>query len=87
MSNGFADTDLQITAGLVCVVCVCVVESALDDLDLNDFGVSVLERNLESSSGLPSVGVMLGIFQNTNMNTSFSINFTEMKITFICLPL
>ncbi|XP_012719553.2 RING finger protein unkempt homolog isoform X1 [Fundulus heteroclitus] len=37
-----------------------VVESALDDLDLNDFGVSALERSLESSSGLPSVGVMLG---------------------------
>ncbi|XP_037319324.2 RING finger protein unkempt homolog isoform X2 [Pungitius pungitius] len=37
-----------------------VVESALDDLDLNDFGVSVLERNLESSSALPSVGVMPG---------------------------
>uniref|UniRef100_A0A665VBG8 C3H1-type domain-containing protein n=1 Tax=Echeneis naucrates TaxID=173247 RepID=A0A665VBG8_ECHNA len=34
-----------------------VVESALDDLDLNDFGVSALERRLESSS---SVGVMLG---------------------------
>lgn len=32
-----------------------VVESALDDLDLNDFGVSALERSLESS-----VGVMLG---------------------------
>uniref|UniRef100_A0A3Q2GGV8 Unk zinc finger n=1 Tax=Cyprinodon variegatus TaxID=28743 RepID=A0A3Q2GGV8_CYPVA len=37
-----------------------VVESALDDLDLNDFGVSALERSLESSSGLPSMGVMLG---------------------------
>uniref|UniRef100_A0A3Q0T060 Unk zinc finger n=1 Tax=Amphilophus citrinellus TaxID=61819 RepID=A0A3Q0T060_AMPCI len=39
-----------------------VVESALDDLDLNDFGVSALERSLESSSSsaLPSVGVMLG---------------------------
>ncbi|KAF7642747.1 hypothetical protein LDENG_00251390 [Lucifuga dentata] len=37
-----------------------VVESALDDLDLNDFGVSALERSLESSSALPSVGVMLG---------------------------
>ncbi|XP_075889905.1 RING finger protein unkempt homolog isoform X2 [Nelusetta ayraudi] len=37
-----------------------VVESALDDLDLNDFGVSALERSLESSSTLPSVGAMLG---------------------------
>uniref|UniRef100_A0A3B5KXS7 Unk zinc finger n=1 Tax=Xiphophorus couchianus TaxID=32473 RepID=A0A3B5KXS7_9TELE len=37
-----------------------VVESALDDLDLNDFGVSALERSMESSSALPSVGVMLG---------------------------
>lgn len=37
-------------------------ESALDDLDLNDFGVSALERSLESSSALPTVGVMLGIF-------------------------
>lgn len=40
---------------------LCVTESALDDLDLNDFGVSALERSLESSSALPSVGVMLGI--------------------------
>ena len=39
---------------------VCIIESALDDLDLNDFGVSALERSLESSSALPSVGVMLG---------------------------
>lgn len=38
-----------------------VSESALDDLDLNDFGVSALERSLESSSTLPSVGAMLGI--------------------------
>ncbi|TWW81667.1 RING finger protein unkempt -like protein [Takifugu flavidus] len=37
-----------------------VVESALDDLDLNDFGVSALERSLESSSNLSNVGVMLG---------------------------
>ncbi|XP_030631114.1 RING finger protein unkempt homolog [Chanos chanos] len=37
-----------------------VVESALDDLDLNDFGVSALEKSLESSSVLPSVGLMLG---------------------------
>lgn len=37
-----------------------VSESALDDLDLNDFGVSALERSLESSSTLPSVGAMLG---------------------------
>ncbi|XP_037547123.1 RING finger protein unkempt homolog [Nematolebias whitei] len=36
-----------------------VVESALDDLDLNDFGVSALERSLESRS-LSSVGLMLG---------------------------
>uniref|UniRef100_A0A3B3BTU5 Unk zinc finger n=1 Tax=Oryzias melastigma TaxID=30732 RepID=A0A3B3BTU5_ORYME len=34
------------------------VVSALDDLDLNDFGVSALERSLESSR--PGVGVMLG---------------------------
>ncbi|KAI9529409.1 hypothetical protein NQZ68_011117 [Dissostichus eleginoides] len=33
-----------------------VVESALDDLDLNDFGAS----GLESSSALPNVGGMLG---------------------------
>lgn len=38
-----------------------MTESALDDLDLNDFGVSALERSMESSSALPSVGVMLGI--------------------------
>uniref|UniRef100_A0A3P8Z7U4 C3H1-type domain-containing protein n=1 Tax=Esox lucius TaxID=8010 RepID=A0A3P8Z7U4_ESOLU len=30
-----------------------VVESALDDLDLNDFGMSALERSLEGSSALP----------------------------------
>lgn len=39
----------------------CLTESALDDLDLNDFGVSALERSLESNSALPNVGVMLGI--------------------------
>ncbi len=39
---------------------MCIKESALDDLDLNDFGVSALERSLESSSALPSVGVVLG---------------------------
>lgn len=49
--------------------CVCsYTESALDDLDLNDFGVSALERSLESSSALPSVGVMLGISKRT-LNT------------------
>lgn len=42
---------------------VLSTESALDDLDLNDFGVSALERSLESTSGLPSVGVMLGIME------------------------
>ncbi|XP_026879047.2 RING finger protein unkempt homolog [Electrophorus electricus] len=36
-----------------------VVESALDDLDLNAFGVSALEKSLESSS-IPSMGLMLG---------------------------
>ncbi|TRY60315.1 hypothetical protein DNTS_013650 [Danionella cerebrum] len=36
-----------------------VVESALDDLDLNDFGVSALEKSLEGSA-LPSMGLMLG---------------------------
>lgn len=34
-----------------------VAESALDDLDLNNFGVSTLERRLESSS---TVGLVLG---------------------------
>ncbi|XP_028988996.1 RING finger protein unkempt homolog isoform X1 [Betta splendens] len=37
-----------------------VVESALDDLDLNDFGMSALDRSLESSSALSNVGIMLG---------------------------
>ncbi|KAL2101845.1 hypothetical protein ACEWY4_003606 [Coilia grayii] len=37
-----------------------VVESALDDLDLNDFGVSALEKSLESSSSLPSMGLIMG---------------------------
>ncbi|KAL7856689.1 hypothetical protein SRHO_G00155880 [Serrasalmus rhombeus] len=36
-----------------------VVESALDDLDLNAFGVSALEKSLESSS-MPSMGLMIG---------------------------
>ncbi|XP_038830824.1 RING finger protein unkempt homolog [Salvelinus namaycush] len=35
-----------------------VVESALDDLDLNDFGMSALQRSLDSSSALPRA--MLG---------------------------
>uniref|UniRef100_A0A4W5PU50 Unk zinc finger n=1 Tax=Hucho hucho TaxID=62062 RepID=A0A4W5PU50_9TELE len=35
-----------------------VFESALDDLDLNDFGMSALERSLDSSSALPRA--MLG---------------------------
>ncbi|XP_041733675.1 RING finger protein unkempt homolog [Coregonus clupeaformis] len=35
-----------------------VVESALDDLDLNDFGMSALERSLDSSSAMPRA--MLG---------------------------
>uniref|UniRef100_A0A673JVL0 RING finger protein unkempt homolog n=1 Tax=Sinocyclocheilus rhinocerous TaxID=307959 RepID=A0A673JVL0_9TELE len=34
-------------------------KSALDDLDLNDFGVSAFEKSLESSA-LPSMGLMLG---------------------------
>ena len=38
---------------------MCVLtESALDDLDLNDFGMSALERSLDSSSA----GVMLGAY-------------------------
>lgn len=49
---------------------VCVAESALDDLDLNDFGVSALERRLESSSALPSVGVMLGISKTETHRTA-----------------
>ncbi|KAL0984054.1 hypothetical protein UPYG_G00136490 [Umbra pygmaea] len=35
-----------------------VVESALDDLDLNDFGMSALEKSLDSGSALPRT--MLG---------------------------
>uniref|UniRef100_A0A674ERF4 Unk zinc finger n=1 Tax=Salmo trutta TaxID=8032 RepID=A0A674ERF4_SALTR len=35
-----------------------VVESALDDLDLNDFGMSALQKSLDSSSALPRA--MLG---------------------------
>ncbi|XP_018617116.2 RING finger protein unkempt homolog [Scleropages formosus] len=37
-----------------------VVESALDDLDLNDFGMSALEKSLDGSTAVPGVGVMLG---------------------------
>lgn len=48
--------------------CFGVAESALDDLDLNDFGVSALERSLESSSALPSVGVMLGMSKIYSLN-------------------
>lgn len=51
-----------------CFGAVCVAESALDDLDLNDFGVSALERSLESSSALPSVGVMLGMSKIYSLN-------------------
>uniref|UniRef100_A0AAY3ZXR8 C3H1-type domain-containing protein n=1 Tax=Denticeps clupeoides TaxID=299321 RepID=A0AAY3ZXR8_9TELE len=37
-----------------------VVESALDDVDLSDFSMSSLEKSLESSTTLPSVGLMFG---------------------------
>lgn len=47
---------------------VLVTESALDDLDLNDFGVSALEKSLESRS-LSSVGVMLGILKTRTHET------------------
>ncbi|CAL8282642.1 unnamed protein product [Merluccius merluccius] len=48
-----------------------VVESALDDLDLNDFGVSALERSLECSSALPSGGVML---RGSQLQSSAPVN-------------
>ncbi|XP_056433598.1 RING finger protein unkempt homolog [Gadus chalcogrammus] len=48
-----------------------VVESALDDLDLNDFGVSALERSLDCSSNLPSGGVMLG---GSHLQSSAPVN-------------
>ncbi|MBN3325036.1 UNK protein, partial [Atractosteus spatula] len=37
-----------------------VVESALDDLDLNDFGMAALEKSLDSGTTVPSAGIMLG---------------------------
>ncbi|MBN3306316.1 UNK protein, partial [Amia calva] len=37
-----------------------VVESALDDLDLNDFGMAALEKSLDSSAAVPSTGIMIG---------------------------
>lgn len=42
------------------LLCLCLTESALDDLDLNDFGVSALEKSLDGSTAATSVGVMLG---------------------------
>lgn len=67
-----------------------VVESALDDLDLNDFGVSALERSLESSSALPSVGVMPGKPKNRhtvriNMSTSLVRKRSQASLIIICL--
>lgn len=65
--------------------CVCsYTESALDDLDLNDFGVSALERSLESSTALPSVGVMLGISKST---LNLKCTHTEISLMDICLSL
>ncbi|XP_057682268.1 RING finger protein unkempt homolog isoform X2 [Corythoichthys intestinalis] len=48
-----------------------VVESALDDLDLNDFGASISERGLESASSLSRVGVRLG---ETRLQSSAPVN-------------
>ncbi|XP_033840405.1 RING finger protein unkempt homolog [Periophthalmus magnuspinnatus] len=49
-----------------------VVESALDDLDLNDFGVSALERSLESSVGVMIGGSQLQSSAPVNIPGSFS---------------
>lgn len=70
-----------------CPGLACVTESALDDLDLNDFGVSALERSLESSSALPSVGVMLGIFTGSNMNTCTILQNVYILIKFVTICL
>lgn len=51
------------TESVLTSVHVCLAESALDDLDLNDFGMSALDRSLESTSRLSNVGVMLGTSQ------------------------
>nr|XP_033816531.1 RING finger protein unkempt homolog isoform X2 [Geotrypetes seraphini] len=37
-----------------------VIESALDDLDLNEFGVAALEKSFDSSSVPPPSGIMIG---------------------------
>ncbi|OCT60693.1 RING finger protein unkempt homolog isoform X1 [Xenopus laevis] len=37
-----------------------VIESALDDLDLNEFGVAALEKTFDSSSGPATGGIMIG---------------------------
>uniref|UniRef100_A0A8B9JHG7 Unk zinc finger n=1 Tax=Astyanax mexicanus TaxID=7994 RepID=A0A8B9JHG7_ASTMX len=55
-----------------------VVESALDDLDLNAFGVSALEKSLESSS-MPSMGLMLGLLYN------IILHYTTLHYTLITL--
>lgn len=55
-------------------------ESALDDLDLNDFGVSALERSLESSSAMSSVGVMLGIVKFFFLKILEELNEIEMHV-------
>uniref|UniRef100_A0A8C6WH13 Unk zinc finger n=1 Tax=Neogobius melanostomus TaxID=47308 RepID=A0A8C6WH13_9GOBI len=49
-----------------------VVESALDDLDLNDFGVSALEKSLESSVGVMLGGSQLQSSAPVNIPGSFS---------------
>ncbi|XP_041077912.1 RING finger protein unkempt homolog isoform X3 [Polyodon spathula] len=37
-----------------------VVESALDDLDLNDFGMAALEKSFDSTTGAHSSSIMIG---------------------------
>lgn len=40
--------------------CLCLAESALDDLDLNEFGVAALEKTFDSSSVPHTSGIMIG---------------------------
>uniref|UniRef100_A0A3P9Q2D4 Unk zinc finger n=1 Tax=Poecilia reticulata TaxID=8081 RepID=A0A3P9Q2D4_POERE len=49
-----------------------VVESALDDLDLNDFGVSALERSMESSISKHEGGSQIQSSAPVNIPGSFS---------------
>ncbi|XP_077183917.1 RING finger protein unkempt homolog isoform X4 [Paroedura picta] len=51
-----------------------VIESALDDLDLNEFGVAALEKTFDSSSVPHTSGIMIGL---NGMNSSIWEHFAS----------